>query len=53
LRLNPGSAPALYGHGLALLALGKRADGQRDLDAAMRIDPKIADWFIHQGLRVS
>lgn len=37
---SPTAAPAYYGRGVALFRAGKTADGLKDLDEAIRLDPR-------------
>ena len=49
-RKQPGKAGDLYGRGIAELRLGRVADGQADIAAALKLDPKIADTFAGYGV---
>jgi tetratricopeptide (TPR) repeat protein len=44
-RLQPSSAHALYGRGIAALRLGRAAEGAADLAAAQRLDQAIAETY--------
>ena len=48
--LNPGSAVALYGRGLAKQKKGDRAGADADLAAAKAIRSDVADEFAKFGL---
>jgi tetratricopeptide (TPR) repeat protein len=48
-RVISRSADPLYGRGLAKLRLGKTADGQTDLSAALKLDASIAETFAKRG----
>ncbi len=48
---SPRLAPSLYGRGLAKMALGEFADGQRDIAAARALEPDIVRRFGSYGLR--
>ena len=43
-------APWLYGRGLAKRALHENADAKADIDAALKLDPKIAETFRSYGV---
>ena len=45
----PRSASPRYGRGIAKLRLGKVADGQRDLAAALKLDAGIAETYARRG----
>jgi hypothetical protein len=47
---RPRSASSLYGRGLAHLKQSDKADGERDIEAAKRINPDIATQFQHWGV---
>ena len=51
LERDPNRALALYGRGLALVAAGKKADGERDKAAGLALDPAVADNFAKYGLK--
>ncbi len=50
LERDPNRALALYGRGLALIAAGKTAEGEREKAAGLALDPKVADNFAKYGL---
>ncbi len=51
LELDPNRAAALYGKGLALIAIGKNVEGKREQAAALALDPEAADFFARYGLK--
>ena len=51
LQLDPNRAAALYGKGLALIAIGKAAEGKHEQAAALVLDPEAADFFARYGLK--
>lgn len=51
LQLDPNRAAALYGKGLALIAIGKAVEGKREQAAALALDPEAADFFARYGLK--
>ena len=50
LQTNPRMPTSLYGRGLAELRLGEKAQGQKDLAAAEKLDSGIAKYFAKMGL---
>jgi tetratricopeptide (TPR) repeat protein len=50
-RARPGKADDLYGRGIAALRLGRTAEGQADLAAALKLDPKIGETFAGYGIK--
>lgn len=47
---RPMSASSLYSKGLAELRQGNKAEGEKDVNAAVGMAPKIADEFKQIGL---
>ncbi len=47
---RPSNASSLYGKGLAELRQGNKAQGQKDIDAAVALAPRIAEQFNFVGL---
>ncbi|HEY2676321.1 MAG TPA: aspartyl protease family protein [Steroidobacteraceae bacterium] len=45
LKLNPKSASALYGRGVAKSRMSNAAEGRADIAAATSLDPQIAEFF--------
>ena len=50
LKLNPQSAGALYGRGIAKIRKKKNAEGEADITNAEKIAPKIAEQFKALGM---
>jgi len=51
LRIEPRLASALYGRGLARLKKGDAAGGNADVEAARKLQTKVADDFSQYGVR--
>jgi tetratricopeptide (TPR) repeat protein len=51
LRIEPKLASALYGRGLARLKKGDAAGGNADVEAARKLETKVADDFSQYGVR--
>jgi tetratricopeptide (TPR) repeat protein/predicted aspartyl protease len=50
LKINPKDAWSLYGRGVDKTHLSKTTEGQADMDAAMRIWPKVVEEFKQHGI---
>jgi tetratricopeptide (TPR) repeat protein/predicted aspartyl protease len=50
LKINPQSAAALYGRGIAKIRKKKNAEGEADIAAAEKIAPKISEQFKALGI---
>jgi len=50
LRQRPGQPDSRYGLGLAQLRKGLKEQGQKDIDAAIALDPQVAQEFKRYGL---
>lgn len=51
LERDPNRALALYGRGIALVAIGKRAEGEGEKAAGLVLDGEVADSFAKFGLQ--
>lgn len=51
LKLDASNAEYLYGRGLAAKQLGKAADAQADIAAAVKAEPDVASFFEDYGIR--
>jgi len=51
LEADPNRSVALYGRGLALIAAGRKEEGEREKKAALAIDGEVADNFTKYGLK--
>jgi Flp pilus assembly protein TadD len=47
---KPEDASFLYGRGIAALRLGRKAEGNADIAAAMMLDRKISETFSSYGV---
>jgi tetratricopeptide (TPR) repeat protein len=50
LRMQSKRSSSLYGLGIAKIKQGKKADGQKDIDAAIALSPKVGESFKLLGL---
>ena len=50
-RLSPGGMGSRYGRGIAALRLGRAAEGQADIAAALARSPELATTFAGYGIR--
>lgn len=50
-RLVPSSAHYMYGRGVALLRLGRKPEGQRWVDLALKADPEVARVYAGYGVK--
>jgi len=51
LDVDPNRPLALYGRGIARIAIGETRDGEADKGAALTLDPEVADQFAIYGLK--
>jgi Flp pilus assembly protein TadD len=51
LQLNPKNANALYGRGSVRLATGDKTGAESDRNAAMKLNPKVADVMATLGIK--
>jgi lipoprotein NlpI len=47
----PDNAQLLYGRGIARQRLGQRKDGQADMDAALRLTPRMGGIYAQFGIK--
>ena len=51
LAIAPKQAPSLYCRGLTKLRMGDTAGGNADIEAAKKLNPKIADTYARYGVK--
>jgi Flp pilus assembly protein TadD len=50
LKIEPKSARALYGRGVAKARMNKKAEGDEDIAAAQTLAPRVGESFGHYGI---